>query len=81
MMKEELKSLYAVKFRHTSIKYVVASSYVSKEKIKEMVRKFDDRCDDIVCVEEVKLPAFDRYIDGVERNVEFISVFVNVEVM
>lgn len=81
MMKEELKSLYAVKFRCTSIKYVVASSYVSNEKIKEIVRKFDDRCDDIVSVEKVNLPAFDRYIDGIERKQDFISVFVNVEIM
>lgn len=80
-MKEELKCLYVVKYKYTANKYVVFSSYVSEETIKEIVSKFDNRCDDIVSVEKVKLPSFNRYIDGVERNEDFVSIFVDLNIL
>lgn len=66
--------LYKVKWGHTSNTYIVCHHYRDKEDIVDAVKSIDDRMDDIVGVEQVKLPAF----DGNETaKTEFIGAFVS----
>lgn len=76
-MKEQLLSLYKVSWKHTAIKYVVAQTN-DVIKIREMVRKNDGRCDDIVNVEKVNLPSFDN---DVVRKEDCISIFIDLNIL
>lgn len=74
-MHSELLSLYKVTWGHTAATYVVASSWCNAEQIKSAVRNDNDvsRCDEIVSVEKVFLPAFDG--DCV-RDSEYVRLFL-----
>lgn len=70
----EMLALYKVKWGHTSNTYIVCHEYRDKEDIIDAVRSIDDRMDDIVDVELVKLPAFDG---NDTAKTEFIGAFVS----
>lgn len=72
-MESKFLALYKVVWHHTAATYVAASSYRNAEEIKTAVRNDDDRCDDIVSVERVFLPAFDG---DCLRNAEFVHIFL-----
>lgn len=71
-MEQVLLKLYRVKWKHT------ANSYCNLEDLKKVVRFKDSRCDDILEIEEVFLPAFDN--DDV-RNSEYLSIFIENRIM
>ena len=66
--------LYKVKWGHTSNTYIVCHHYRDKEDIIDAVKSVDDRMDDIVVVELVKLPSFDG---NDTAKTEFIGAFVS----
>ena len=68
----EMLALYKVKWGHTSNTYIVCHEYRDKEDIIDAVRSIDDRMDDIVGGDLVKLPAFDG---SDTATTEFIGAF------
>lgn len=76
-MENVLMTLYKIKWKHTANTYVLCHSW-NKEKVLQEVEKTDGRCDDIVSIEEVLLPAFDG--DNKRKN-DFISVFTQFNIL
>lgn len=66
--------LYKVKWGHTSNTYIVCHHYRDKEDIVNAAKSIDNRMDDIVGVELVKLPAYDG--NDIAKT-EFIGAFVS----
>lgn len=76
-MKRELLCLYKIRWRGTANTYVACSIYAKTEQIAKAVRDNDQRCDDIVGIERIKLPAFDG--DKL-RKMDFIEVFTEMRI-
>lgn len=77
-MKQILLSLYKVTWKHTAHSYVVAHIYSDLDKIKDNVRQHDNRCDDIVSVEVLKLPSFDN--DDLRKE-DYVSLFMETNIL
>ena len=78
-MEQILLKLFKVKWKNTANTYVVAHSWTKPEILKDMIRKKDCRCDDIVGVEEVNLPNFDNDPDHSFAN--FVSIFAEMRIL
>lgn len=78
-MEQILLKLFKVKWKNTANTYVVSHSWTKPKTIKDMVRKKDCRCDDIVAVEEAYLPNFDENPDHSSAN--FVSMFVEMKIL
>ena len=65
-METILLKLYKITWKHTANSYVFCKEYDQEKVIRELERE-DGRCDDIVGIEEVFLPAFDG--DNVRKTV------------
>ena len=78
-MEQILLKLFKVKWKNTANTYVVAQPWTKPEIIKDMIRKKDYRCDDIVGVEEVNLPNFDN--DPAHSFANFVSIFVETRIL
>lgn len=75
-MKRELMTLYRVRWAHTANTYVVANTCCNLETIKNMVSHAEDRCDSIVDIERIVLPAFD---DDKLRKTDYVSIFYDLK--
>lgn len=78
-MERILLKLFKVKWKNTANTYVVVNPWTKPEIVKDMIRKGDSRCDDIVGVEEVNLPNFDNNTDQSFAN--FVSIFAEMRIL
>ena len=76
-METILLQLYKVTWKHTANSYVVCQEWDQAKVMKE-IEKSEERCDDIIGIEEVFLPAFDG--DNVRKN-DYVRLFLNLNVL
>ena len=78
-MEQVLLKLFKVKWKNTANTYVVVHPWTKPEIIKDMIRKKDYSCDDIVGVEEVNLPEFDN--NPAHSFANFVSIFAEMRIL
>ena len=76
-METILLKLYKVTWKHTANSYVVCKEWGQAKVMKEL-EKEEGRCDDIIGIEEVFLPAFDG--DNMRKN-DYIRLFLNLNIL
>ena len=76
-METILLKLYKVTWKHTANSYVVCQEW-DQAKVMEEIEKSEGRCDDIIGIEEVFLPAFDG--DNMRKN-DYIRLFLNLNIL
>lgn len=76
-METILLKLYKVTWKHTANSYVVCQEW-DKAKVMKEIEKSEGRCDDIIGIEEVFLPAFDG--DNIRKN-DYIRLFLNLNIL
>lgn len=72
-----LLKLYKVTWKHTANSYVVCQEWDKAKVIKE-IEKSEERCDDIIGIEEVFLPAFEG--DNMRKN-DYVKLFLNLNIL
>lgn len=79
-MKHVLLALYKVTWKHTAASYVAVHNCRDEKAIMNMLREHDDRCDDIVKIERVELPAFEDGVetDGIRRKTEYLDLYYDM---
>ena len=76
-METVLLKLYKVTWKHTANSYVVCQEWDKAKVIKES-EKSEERCDDIIGIEEVFLPAFEG--DNMRKN-DYVKLFLNLNIL
>ena len=76
-METIMLKLYKVTWKHTVNSYVVCQEW-DKAKVMKEIEKTEGRCDDVVGIEEVFLPAFDG--DNVRKN-DYVRLFLNLNIL
>ena len=76
-METILLKLYKVTWKHTANSYVVCQEW-NQAKVMKEIEKSEGRCDDIIGIEEVFLPAFDG--DNMRKN-DYIRLFLNLNIL
>ena len=76
-METILLKLYKVTWKHTANSYVVCQEWDKAKVIKE-IEKSEERCDDIIGIEEVFLPAFEG--DNMRKN-DYVKLFLNLNIL
>ena len=76
-METILLKLYKVTWKHTANSYVVCKEWDQAKVMKE-IEKTEGRCDDVVGIEEVFLPAFDG--DNMRKN-DYVRSFLSLDVL
>ena len=76
-METILLKLYKVTWKHTANSYVVCQEW-DQAKVMKKKKKSEGRCDDIIGIEEVFLPAFDG--DNMRKN-DYIRLFLNLNIL
>ena len=76
-METVLLKLYKVTWKHTANSYVVCQEWDKAKVIKE-IEKSEERCDDIIGIEEVFLPAFEG--DNMRKN-DYVKLFLNLNIL
>ena len=76
-METILLKLYKVTWKHTTNSYVVCKEWDQAKVMKE-IEKTEGRCDDVVGIEEVFLPAFDS--DNMRKN-DYVRLFLSLDVL
>ena len=76
-METILLKLYKVTWKHTANSYVICQEWDQAKVMKE-IEKSEGRCDDVVGIEEVFLPAFDG--DNMRKN-DYVRLFLNLNVL
>ena len=76
-METILLKLYKVTWKHTANSYVVCQEWDKAKVIKE-IEKLEERCDDIIGIEEVFLPAFEG--DNMRKN-DYVRLFLNLNIL
>ena len=76
-METILLKLYKVTWKHTANSYVVCQEWDQAKVMKE-IEKSEGRCDDVVGIEEVFLPAFDG--DNSRKN-DYVRLFLNLNIL
>ena len=76
-METILLKLYKVTWKNTANSYVVCKEWDQAKVMKE-IEKSEGRCDDVVGIEEVFLPAFDG--DNMRKN-DYIRLFLNLNIL
>ena len=76
-METILLKLYKVTWKHTANSYVVCKEWDQAKVMKE-IEKTEGRCDDVVGIEEVFLPAFDG--DNMRKN-DYVRLLLSLDVL
>ena len=76
-METILLKLYKVTWKNTANSYVVCKEWDQAKVMKE-IEKTEGRCDDVVGIEEVFLPAFDG--DNIRKN-DYVRLFLSLDVL